>query len=155
MKRESITEGLRPTIPPNIDNAYETLLKQCWDTSPRNRPDFTTIVIELSSQRDSKMGEDSSSSTFGSFFSVSSVPRHKQLSSHSSILPDPPPFRSLNRQSNMLTKVKLGTKHTLGKFSGNVLQTKVSVCVSLFCIVFLKYGCPLFVVLIFPFLFGL
>lgn len=51
-KREAITGGLRPTIPPHADVAYVTLMKKCWDTNPRLRPNFTEIFIDLVNIRD-------------------------------------------------------------------------------------------------------
>ncbi|RHZ82815.1 hypothetical protein Glove_103g216 [Diversispora epigaea] len=40
----AIVSGYRPTIYENIPLEYATLMKQCWDANPGNRPD--TIVLE-------------------------------------------------------------------------------------------------------------
>jgi serine/threonine protein kinase len=37
-------DGERPLIPRNIDERLSTLLKRCWDESPRARPSFEEII---------------------------------------------------------------------------------------------------------------
>ena len=40
-------EGLRPTIPSYCPDEYASLIKECWDAEPDNRPDFQGVLERL------------------------------------------------------------------------------------------------------------
>ncbi|RHZ48671.1 hypothetical protein Glove_543g39 [Diversispora epigaea] len=42
-----IVKGCRPKIYEYIPHEYETLMKQCWDANPDNRPDAQTVYIKM------------------------------------------------------------------------------------------------------------
>ncbi|CAM6065282.1 unnamed protein product [Sphagnum tenellum] len=42
-----VRDGKRPQLPPNCPNYLSSLIQQCWDGNPDNRPDFQTICTEL------------------------------------------------------------------------------------------------------------
>jgi len=42
-----LKEDLRPKMPNNIDPQMKTLIQNCWDRNPNNRPTFLEIVHEL------------------------------------------------------------------------------------------------------------
>jgi hypothetical protein len=42
-----VRNGKRPQLPPTCPNYLSTLIQQCWDGNPLNRPDFQTICTEL------------------------------------------------------------------------------------------------------------
>ena len=42
-----VYQGLRPKLDRSWPNAFNQLLKQCWDHNPINRPSFTIVVMEL------------------------------------------------------------------------------------------------------------
>jgi len=42
-----IIRGDRPPVPEDVPPPYTTLLKQCWDNNPKNRPPFTKCVQRL------------------------------------------------------------------------------------------------------------
>ena len=43
----NIINGLRPKIVPGIPLEYESLMKQCWDANPLERPDVDTLLKEM------------------------------------------------------------------------------------------------------------
>ena len=43
MAATKVTHGLRPTIPSNVHPDLQTLLTDCWKTSPTDRPDFEKV----------------------------------------------------------------------------------------------------------------
>ncbi|RHZ82886.1 hypothetical protein Glove_103g149 [Diversispora epigaea] len=45
----AIVSGYRPTISENIPLEYATLMKQCWDANPDNRPDVITLNEKMES----------------------------------------------------------------------------------------------------------
>ncbi|OHS99803.1 hypothetical protein TRFO_33674 [Tritrichomonas foetus] len=42
---EKLSKGERPPIPTFISDAWQTLLRRCWDNDPKNRPSFEEIVM--------------------------------------------------------------------------------------------------------------
>lgn len=61
------TEGLRPTIPPNLPNSLKSLIRRCMATDPDDRPNFTDILEKLAEIRaastDSTSDSDSNPSS--------------------------------------------------------------------------------------------
>jgi serine/threonine protein kinase len=45
--KERVQKGKRPQLPPYCPNSLSTLIEQCWDGNPVNRPNFQTICTEL------------------------------------------------------------------------------------------------------------
>ncbi|RHZ82806.1 hypothetical protein Glove_103g150 [Diversispora epigaea] len=45
----TIAKGYRPTISENIPLEYATLMKQCWDANPNNRPNLDIIYYKMES----------------------------------------------------------------------------------------------------------
>lgn len=48
---EALKTGRRPEVPPELEKAhpeYVALVRQCWITDPAVRPEFATLVTELS-----------------------------------------------------------------------------------------------------------
>ncbi|CAK9213723.1 unnamed protein product [Sphagnum troendelagicum] len=45
--KRRVRNGKRPQLPPNCPNYLSSLIQQCWDGNPLNRPDFQTICTEL------------------------------------------------------------------------------------------------------------
>lgn len=45
--RQTMTAGIRPPIPEGADSGYVELMKDCWNSSPDERPAFTEIVTRL------------------------------------------------------------------------------------------------------------
>ncbi|RHZ65448.1 hypothetical protein Glove_315g64 [Diversispora epigaea] len=43
----AIVSGYRPKIYENIPLEYATLMKQCWEANPDNRPDANIIIDEM------------------------------------------------------------------------------------------------------------
>jgi len=43
------TQGMRPTIPQDCPHSWSTLIVECWDESPENRPSFEDILHSLES----------------------------------------------------------------------------------------------------------
>jgi serine/threonine protein kinase len=46
---QKVRQGERPTIPPEISDAYRQLIESCWDNIPENRPTFEAVVAALES----------------------------------------------------------------------------------------------------------
>jgi len=40
-------EGLRPAIPPSMPKRLSSLLRQCWSSSPHDRPTAAQVALEL------------------------------------------------------------------------------------------------------------
>jgi serine/threonine protein kinase len=45
--KERVQKGKRPDLPDYCSNSLSTLIEQCWDENPVNRPDFKTICTQL------------------------------------------------------------------------------------------------------------
>jgi len=43
-----ILDGLRPEIPADCPKPYARLMQDCWAHNPEDRPDFNTILVQLS-----------------------------------------------------------------------------------------------------------
>jgi len=39
-----ISAGVRPALPPTIPLCWQTLIQQCWDSTPESRPTFTKVI---------------------------------------------------------------------------------------------------------------
>ncbi|EGG20823.1 hypothetical protein DFA_00688 [Cavenderia fasciculata] len=59
---DSIISGLRPTINPQCNAMYSSLITKCWNENPQSRPSFPTIVKALEEIHDNIKKTSSSSS---------------------------------------------------------------------------------------------
>jgi serine/threonine protein kinase len=131
-KREAITGGLRPTIPPNVHPQYIKLMQKCWDSVPSVRPDFIEILMELvtirdgntdrRSQRGSIIGANRTSAIGGTPTSASSV-----LPSFIATNYAPTIHRNTTKIHNMNAKPK--SKHSVEIEAGSVGRDKLNVSV--------------------------
>ncbi|EFA81294.1 WD40 repeat-containing protein [Heterostelium album PN500] len=44
---DKIIGGLRPTIPVECPESYQSLIKECWHEDPKKRPSFEEIIVKL------------------------------------------------------------------------------------------------------------
>jgi len=57
--RKASEEGDRPTIPRDLDQRLQNLIKECWDENPRARPPFSAILDVLAKYSRDAFHQDS------------------------------------------------------------------------------------------------
>jgi len=80
MKRQEITKGLRPTIPEGTKEPFQDLMKKCWQTNPKERPDFSFVLMQLFNMSE---GGDDRVRYYGQSQFLGSVKRPTQSNSNS------------------------------------------------------------------------
>ena len=52
------TNSLQLPLPPTVPAGFLLLMRMCWDTKPRNRPSFSSILLHLSIASAELVGKD-------------------------------------------------------------------------------------------------
>ncbi len=45
--QQTVQAGIRPSFPDHVDPEYSTLINECWNSTPNERPSFDSIVARL------------------------------------------------------------------------------------------------------------